>query len=94
MTVFGQITLRTVQGKLQGLALPVYLDLSSPATVVRADSVSREHQRRGFFRIGALPLLVCEGVTVEFTFLIFVEHFVADFVEKSQSDKGLDKGCD
>ena len=46
--------------------MPVYLDFSSPAVaVLRADRIYPTHQRWGYFRIGLLPMLACDGVTLE-----------------------------
>jgi hypothetical protein len=36
------------------------------AIVLRAEQVSRDYQRRGFSRIGLLPVVVLSGVTIEF----------------------------
>lgn len=36
-----------------------------PAAIFKAKSIYRDHQRRGFFRIGLLPLLVCDEVTFD-----------------------------
>lgn len=38
---------------------------SSPAAVVRIKRLFTDYQRRGFFRIGLLPMLVAEGVRIE-----------------------------
>jgi hypothetical protein len=46
--------------------MPVYLDFASPAVaVLRADAIYPSHQRWGYFRIGLLPMLACDGVTLE-----------------------------
>ena len=58
-------------GSVKGVAMkkavmPVYLDFSSPAVaVLRADRIYPTHQRWGYFRIGLLPMLECDGVTLE-----------------------------
>jgi hypothetical protein len=46
--------------------MPVYLDLAAPAVaVLRAEKIYPTHKRWGYFRIGLLPLLECDGVTIE-----------------------------
>lgn len=61
---------------LPGLALngtepgPITLPLFAPgngppSAVVQIDSLRTEFQRKGFFRIGVLPVTIAEGVTVE-----------------------------
>jgi len=45
---------------------PVYgPEASRPIAVLRVEATRTEYQRRGFFRIGALPLLVAEQVRLE-----------------------------
>ena len=36
-----------------------------PAAIVRARAIHEDYQRRGFFRIGVLPMLALEGLTLE-----------------------------
>jgi hypothetical protein len=38
---------------------------SDPAAILRVDRIRRDFQRRAFFRIGALPVVVFEGVTLD-----------------------------
>jgi hypothetical protein len=62
----GQSDLIPNHSKLKGVVLPVYLDFGSkPAALLRAKAIYPDHQRRAFFRIGVLPMLVAEDVTVE-----------------------------
>lgn len=50
----------------KGIAYPVYApEASVPIAVVRVQATRTEYQRRGFLRIGALPMLVAEQVRVE-----------------------------
>ena len=50
------------------LRVPIYLKANpKPAALLRIREVHREFQRRGFFRIGLLPLWVADGVEVEVT---------------------------
>ena len=52
---------------LKKLAVPFYAPGEPEAeAVLRIDRVFREYERRGFFRIGLLPVIVGEGVTLEF----------------------------
>ena len=63
----GQPSLNTPHTKIKGLVMAIYSDSSSkPVATFRAKKVFRSLQRRGFFRIGLLPMLVCDGVVVEF----------------------------
>lgn len=51
---------------MQEIAIPYYAKgQGSPAAVVRIKKVYTDHQRRGFFRIGLLPVLVAEDVKIE-----------------------------
>ena len=51
----------------RGVAFPIFLgDQREPAASVRAETVSKDYQRKGFFKIGLLPQLVAENVTVRF----------------------------
>ncbi len=53
-------------GWVRGAVIPIFLRPGEPpALVVRADNIYRDYQRKGFFRIGLLPLGVMEGVTFE-----------------------------
>ena len=46
--------------------IPLYSEPgNSPAAIVRVDKVYTEYEKHGFFRIGALPIGVLEGVTFE-----------------------------
>jgi hypothetical protein len=50
----------------KGIVSPVYGAVATtPIAVVRVQSARTEYQRRGFLRIGALPMLVAEGVRLE-----------------------------
>jgi hypothetical protein len=63
----GQPLLGLSQYRIQRAVLPIF---SEPDLVLlgvlRVDAIYTDYQRRGFFRIGALPILVAEGVTFEF----------------------------
>ena len=52
--------------ELKGVTVPVYVDSrTEPAAILRADRIFTDYQRRGFFRIGVLPLLVFDRLTLE-----------------------------
>ena len=52
---------------IRGLVLPLLIDKEPlPVAVIRADSIFTDYQRRGFFKIGLLPMAVAEGVTIDF----------------------------
>jgi hypothetical protein len=54
------------QAEVRRAVVPIYLRAAEgPAVVIRADHVFNDYQRRGFFRIGVLPLCVLDGVSVE-----------------------------
>lgn len=46
------------------VAYPVYLERQI-AALVRVDRVFTDYETKGFFRIGVLPILVLDGVTIE-----------------------------
>jgi hypothetical protein len=46
--------------------MPVYLGVQTePAVVLRVERIHRDYQKKGFFRIGALPVLALEKLSVE-----------------------------
>jgi hypothetical protein len=52
--------------EIRGVTFPFYAPAdTNPAVIVHMDRVHRDYQRRGFFRIGSLPLLAVEKVTVD-----------------------------
>jgi hypothetical protein len=52
--------------KLKGGVIGLYRGTETePATVVRLDHVYTDYERKGFFRIGILPIGVMEGITFE-----------------------------
>jgi hypothetical protein len=62
-------------GGAKGVVVPLYVaGQAEPAAVLRIEKVYTDFQRRGFFRIGLLPMLVAEGVEVE---LRSQEHILA-----------------
>jgi hypothetical protein len=49
-----------------GLEVPFYLGMErEPSAVFRAKRAYRDYERKGFFKIGVLPLAVFDGVTIE-----------------------------
>lgn len=56
-----------------GVVMPIYLSTTNitgsinlqAAAVIRIDSIKQDFQRRGFFRIGVLPLVALDGFTIE-----------------------------
>ena len=52
--------------ELESVVLPVYRDAeTTPVAILRADRIYTEYERRGFYRIGVLPVAVMEGVRIE-----------------------------
>lgn len=52
--------------KARGVVTALYTGAEqTPSMIVRADSIFIDYERKGFFRIGVLPLGVMEGVTFE-----------------------------
>lgn len=52
--------------KIRDAMIPFYSGTErDPTMVVRVDRICTEYQRKGFFRIGVLPVGVLDGVTVE-----------------------------
>jgi hypothetical protein len=50
----------------KGIALPLYVSgVSKPVAVVRVASFRKEYARKGFFRIGALPVWIAEDLSIE-----------------------------
>jgi hypothetical protein len=47
--------------------IPIFVrEQPRPVLIIRIDSIFKDYQRKGFFRIGLLPQWVAEGVTLEF----------------------------
>jgi hypothetical protein len=69
----GQNSLLESNIELKRAVYPLYLSgRSEPVGVFRADHIFTDHQSRGFFRIGALPMVVVERFILEV-------HSVPDF---------------
>lgn len=51
--------------RVERAAIPIYEKGGKPLAIVRADRIYGDYQRRGFFRIGVLPMLVLEGLSLE-----------------------------
>lgn len=65
-TAFAQIGLLPSGTEIKKVTAPVYLgDELQPVAIIRADHVFGDYQRRGFFRIGVLPMLVLDGLSLE-----------------------------
>ena len=66
-----QVTVQAQEGVLRKLkqvrhAKVVVLERDlSPVAVIRTEAVRTDYQRKGFFRIGVLPMVVLEGMNVE-----------------------------
>ncbi len=65
-TVQGAEGFSSANLKIKKAVIPIYLASDTqPAAVVRVERIFPDFERRGFFRIGLLPLAVAEGVTLE-----------------------------
>ena len=65
-SVLGQEWLLNPEDSIKGAVMPVYQKFGTePVAVCRAERVFSDYQRRGFFRIGVLPLLVFDGLQIE-----------------------------
>lgn len=72
-------------GTQQAKGVAIYVDRAKKgrAGVIRIDALYKDYRRKGFFRVGLLPVAVAEGVTVEVvhepalarTFSAVHEHF-------------------
>src|SRR5882672_7348979 len=52
--------------RIENFVAPVYLEFGEePVAMLRIKSVSTEYQRKGFFRIGLLPMLVLTEIAIE-----------------------------
>jgi hypothetical protein len=51
----------------RNVEVPVYSDDLAPVAVVHADRVFSEDKKMGFFRVRLWPMLVADGIRVEFT---------------------------
>lgn len=51
---------------VRGAVIPLYVGREAqPSVVVRAERIYTDYQRKGFFRIGVLPIAVMEDVAIE-----------------------------
>lgn len=57
----------SIQGlQAQGVSIPIYqAGRSEPTAIVTIQRIHKDHQRHGFFRIGALPLWIAENVQIQ-----------------------------
>ena len=54
------------EGKARGVVASFYSGTErTPSVVVRVDSIFTDYERKGFFRIGVLPMGVMEGFDLE-----------------------------
>jgi len=59
-------TPRSLRPALKGITAPLYVaGEPKPVAVLRVEKVFTDYQRKGFFRIGLLPLCVADGVRLE-----------------------------
>jgi hypothetical protein len=66
--VSGEFLTEALSGRIEarGVAAPFYDGAQlNPSLILRVDSVYTDYERKGFFRIGILPLAVMEGVKIE-----------------------------
>ncbi len=50
----------------KGMVIPVFVGSESkPTALVRVKELLNDYRRVGFFRIGAIPLVVLDGLTIE-----------------------------
>jgi hypothetical protein len=62
----GESRLLDSRTQIKNAVIPICLDSDAKlVAVVRARHIFSDYQRRGFFRIGVLPLLVIDGLDVE-----------------------------
>ncbi len=63
---FGKGGLLPGQAQFKGILVPICIGSNrEPVAIFRAKHVFSDYQRRGFFRIGVLPLLVIDGLSIE-----------------------------
>lgn len=75
----------------KGVVIPFYRNYNSQAEgVLRIDKVSKDFQRKGFFRIGLLSTFVMDGVTFEFRDRAFMEQTLAELQERLNPGRGTD----
>jgi hypothetical protein len=54
------------QARATKALIAIYPDVGlRPIAIIRADQIYGDYQRRGFFRIGVLPMLVLDGLSLE-----------------------------
>lgn len=76
----GQAVTRLLAGglKAEGVTLSFHADLENPpAVTLKVERVYTDYARKGFYRIGILPLAVLEGVTIQVHHPEFVTNSLA-----------------
>jgi hypothetical protein len=64
--LFPPLGAQTSPSRLKGITAPLYVTGEPKAVaVLRVEKLFTDYQRKGFFRIGVLPLCVAEGVRLE-----------------------------
>jgi hypothetical protein len=63
---FSADRLFNLETRITKAVMPIYPDTGvQPLAIIRVDKIFVDHQRRGFFRIGVLPMLAMEGLSIE-----------------------------
>ncbi|HOX02103.1 MAG TPA: hypothetical protein P5555_07165 [Candidatus Paceibacterota bacterium] len=56
----------SANGRIRRAVVPIYMGRNpEPSMILRAESIYKDYERKAFFRIGALPVKVAEGVSFE-----------------------------
>ena len=81
--------------RVDGAVMTLYSDHDlQPIVILRAKAIFADYQRKGFFRIGVLPLLVFEGFNVEVCdaqrFSGALTNTISSFMVKGESAKAVE----
>jgi len=65
-SAFGQSSILALQARAKDVTIPIYVPHETqPVLALQIGNVFTEYERKGFFRIGALPKLVCDHVRLD-----------------------------
>ena len=91
----GQNWLQDTHIEIYHAVAPVYLNFEpEPAAIFRVDHIFSDYQTRGFFRIGALPVLVLDKATLELKDFSRLTNALSQLGARLTVKKGLKKAVE
>ena len=81
--------------EIRNAVMPVYFNFDPhPAALLKVEHIFNDYQTRGFFRIGALPALILDGVTLELKDPTRLTNALAEYCGRFCLKKGVRKAVE